>query len=280
MRWSFLLALAASARAAVIVPLRYNTKFLLPDLPFLQQAKFLDLSDLLHSKRQLRLDLGGLLHELQPLVAPLVFVFDAAWQIETLAASATQGSANAWYSQIQVGTPPQTLQLVFDSGSTDLILYDPSCVYCTLANGRTAFQWQRSKTFKRSSSTFQAQYGSSGFSVQGYGAKDVISLPSANVPGQMLAMITNTSSYGGFSNDGLIGLAQAPLAAIKGTRTIFDSLVSASKLEAPLVGIALRQSLSGDGGEYSFGQINRQYARGALTYLPVTSSLYWCVLHS
>jgi hypothetical protein len=262
------------ASAAVVVPLHYNADFVLPDIPLLQQSKFLDLDGLPHLKRQLALDLGGILN----LGPTLDFVLDRAWNFRTLATTALQGTPNAWYSEIQIGTPSQTLRLVLDSGSTDMAVYDPSCRSCLGANDRTPYQWPQSSTFKRLKATFQAQYGSSGKAIAGYAAKDVVTLAGCRIPGQTLAMITNSSFVTPFAQDGLIGLAQPALAAISGTATVFDQLISQRKIEAPLVGIALRQSLSGDGGEYSFGEINWRYARGPITYLPVTSSLYWCVL--
>ncbi|PYI01221.1 acid protease [Aspergillus sclerotiicarbonarius CBS 121057] len=51
-----------------------------------------------------------------------------------------------WYSTIQVGTPPQSLMVMYDTGSTELVLPSKDCIDC---GNHTLFDPNKSRSFSR-----------------------------------------------------------------------------------------------------------------------------------
>jgi hypothetical protein len=187
-----------------------------------------------------------------------------------------------WYTTIDIGTPGQTLRLNIDTGSSGVVVFDPSCTTCSL-NNHTAFDGSKSRTFQRiDNSSFMTMYGD-GSSSEGYQARDTVTVGSIAVKRQDLLMSTSASGslWASSGYDGYVGITLDAGAFVNGSIGVFSNMVKRNLLRKPIAGIALVRERNGvtlppgGAGEYAFGQINYHYVLGAITYAPVTSAVYW-----
>ncbi|KIO33612.1 hypothetical protein M407DRAFT_231761 [Tulasnella calospora MUT 4182] len=205
-------------------------------------------------------------------------------------------SDSEWYGTLSFGSPLQDIKLNFDTGSSDLFLFAPTCTSCSLSN-HTAFVPSKSKTYRNSTSSWSIGYGD-GSGASGYTSFDTTSITSSNVRDGALqlnnflfALATSVSSpsWATSETSGLVGLAQDRLARMSNGRTIFSALVSERKLERDVLGIRLVKkergeahrvgvTVDGGGGAYTFGYVEERWIVGGeagLTWTDVTSSNYW-----
>ncbi|KAG8943639.1 hypothetical protein FRC04_002598 [Tulasnella sp. 424] len=205
-----------------------------------------------------------------------------------------------WYGTLSFGNPPQEIKLNFDTGSSDLFLFAPTCTSCSLSN-HTAYVPSKSKTYRNSTNpspnSWTIGYGD-GAGASGYTSFDTTFIASSNTPDEgmqldnflfALATSVSSSSWTTSETSGLVGLAQDRLSTISNGRTIFSTLVSERKPERDLLGIRLVKKEHGDahdvgetdhggGGAYAFGFVEEQWIVGGeagLTWVDVTSSNYW-----
>ncbi|OAP62661.1 hypothetical protein AYL99_01888 [Fonsecaea erecta] len=112
---------------------------------------------------------------------------------------------------VKIGTPAQTLNLDFDSGSSDLWCWSTELPQSTLSAGKghTIFDPSKSSTFQTSQgSTWQIQYGDQS-SASGKVGTDNIEIGNITVKNQAIELATKLSSQftQDTSSDGLLGLA-------------------------------------------------------------------------
>jgi cathepsin D len=88
----------------------------------------------------------------------------------------------SYYATMQIGTPPQYMDVLMDTGSSDLWVYATGCLTCKptspipLSDGtQQYFNASRSTTVAVSSTLVTITYGG-GSSVQGYIARDTIAV--------------------------------------------------------------------------------------------------------
>jgi len=174
-----------------------------------------------------------------------------------------------WLTPVQIGTPAQTLNLDFDSGSSDLWVFstDTSSRY---VNGQTQYAPAKSSTSaKLSSARWSISYGD-GSSSSGIVYTDVVKIGSLSVAKQAVESAqTVSSSFTSESNlDGLLGLAFSSLNTVTPTaqKTWFDNIKSS--LDSPLFAVDFK---AGVPGTYDFGYIDSAKYTGSITYASVST---------
>jgi len=100
---------------------------------------------------------------------------------ETLGLSSYYGDA-LYYASVQIGTPKQTVDLLVDTGSTDLYVQSSTCRTCNLSlvqpyfdGSQPAFISSQSSTFQQTPTQVQLSYAD-GSVVSGNVARDTISI--------------------------------------------------------------------------------------------------------
>ncbi|KAL7783100.1 aspartic peptidase domain-containing protein [Trichoderma ceciliae] len=168
---------------------------------------------------------------------------------------------------VQIGTPPQTLNLDFDTGSSDL------WVFSTETNSSFS---QDHKIYDPSKSTSSKKMNGASWSIT-YGGQasssgnvytDVVSVGSLSVKSQAVELAQQISSqFAQGKNDGLLGLAFSSINTVKPTpqETWFDNI--SGFLDAPLFVADLRHETP---GRYIFGAIPSD--AGKVLYAPVNNS--------
>ncbi|KAI0803466.1 secreted aspartic proteinase precursor [Xylaria sp. FL0064] len=175
-----------------------------------------------------------------------------------------------WLTPVQIGTPAQTLNLDFDTGSSDLWVFstDTSSRY---VNGQTQYSPSKSSTSaKLSGAKWSISYGD-GSSSSGIVYTDVVNIGGLSVSKQAVESAqTVSSSFTSESDlDGLLGLAFSTLNTVTPTqqKTWFDNIKSS--LDSPLFAVDFKAG--GVPGTYDFGFLDSSKYTGSITYASVST---------
>ncbi|EKG16708.1 Peptidase A1 [Macrophomina phaseolina MS6] len=175
-------------------------------------------------------------------------------------------------SPVKIGG--QTLNLDFDSGSSDLWVFSTQLSQQTIG-GHTAYDSANSTTFEpMNGATFLITYGD-GSGAAGNVGLDTVDIGGATVTKQAIEMATAVSQsfIEDTNTDGLVGLAFSKINTVKPQqqKTFFDNIMP--DLEQPVFTADLTNDTT---GTYEFGTIDNTKFKGALTYTAVnTAQGFW-----
>ncbi|CAE6354400.1 unnamed protein product [Rhizoctonia solani] len=181
------------------------------------------------------------------------------------------GTDLQWHGEVQVGTPPQSFSVVFDTGSLDAVIPDQSCSSCL---GHRTFDRNLSSTFKDYNESFYAEFAT-GVGVDPSisewliysAARDVVSV--AGLPAAPLEIYLINDESAGFwaaPFDGIFGMGY------KAEGTFFQTLVRQG-LE-PVMGFWLTPMSVGK-AEMTLGGVDESKIQGKkVNYIPIYSGAY------
>jgi len=186
------------------------------------------------------------------------------------AAAAPEQYDAEYLTPVSIGTPPQVLNLDFDSGSSDLWVFSAGLPRSQVG-GQTVYDPAKSSTSKKlSGAIWSISYGD-GSSSSGDVYTDAVMVGGLKVSGQAVecARKVSQSFTQDTNNDGLLGLAFSAINTVRPTKqkTFFDT--AKASLDAPVWTADLK---AGRPGKYNFGFIDNSSFTGALEYTPVDSS--------
>nr|1E5O_E Chain E, ENDOTHIAPEPSIN [Cryphonectria parasitica]1E80_E Chain E, ENDOTHIAPEPSIN [Cryphonectria parasitica]1E81_E Chain E, ENDOTHIAPEPSIN [Cryphonectria parasitica]1E82_E Chain E, ENDOTHIAPEPSIN [Cryphonectria parasitica]1EED_P Chain P, ENDOTHIAPEPSIN [Cryphonectria parasitica]1ENT_E Chain E, ENDOTHIAPEPSIN [Cryphonectria parasitica]1EPL_E Chain E, ENDOTHIAPEPSIN [Cryphonectria parasitica]1EPM_E Chain E, ENDOTHIAPEPSIN [Cryphonectria parasitica]1EPN_E Chain E, ENDOTHIAPEPSIN [Cryphonectr len=181
---------------------------------------------------------------------------------------------DAYITPVQIGTPAQTLNLDFDTGSSDLWVFSSETT-ASEVDGQTIYTPSKSTTAKLlSGATWSISYGD-GSSSSGDVYTDTVSVGGLTVTGQAVESAKKVSSS--FTEDstidGLLGLAFSTLNTVSPTqqKTFFDN--AKASLDSPVFTADLGYHAP---GTYNFGFIDTTAYTGSITYTAVsTKQGFW-----
>jgi cathepsin D len=185
-----------------------------------------------------------------------------------------------YYGQITLGTPGQSFEVVFDTGSANLWVPGKSCRSpACLAHKK--FQCAQSSTCKETGEKFAIVYGSG--AVNGTVAYDKLCFGSDGslcVDNQGFAETTQEPG-GAFvlgKFDGILGMAYDSI-SVDNLTTPFTNLINSGKCNEKVFAFWLsRDPESGaKGGELTLCGTDPSHYEGDLFYVPVTRQKYWQV---
>ncbi|KAG9273017.1 gastricsin [Astyanax mexicanus] len=184
----------------------------------------------------------------------------------------TNYADSSYYGVISVGTPPQSFQVLFDTGSSNLWV---DSVYCSTqaCTTHTQFNPSDSSTYQSTSTTFYLPYGAG--SLDGVFGYDTVTVSGVTVTGQEIGLSTNEpgQNFVVAQFSGILGLAYPSLAA-GGQTPVVDNMINQGLLEYNLFGVYLSPNEE-SGSEIAFGNVNTNMYQGQIYWTPVTSDLYW-----
>ncbi|KAG7096932.1 hypothetical protein E1B28_004332 [Marasmius oreades] len=177
-----------------------------------------------------------------------------------------------YFSEISIGTPPQSFKVVLDTGSSNLWVPSKKCtsIACFL---HTKYDSSASSTYKANGTEFEIHYGSG--SMAGFVSNDIVAIGDLSITNQDFAEATQEPglafAFGKF--DGILGLGYDTI-AVKHMTPPFYNMINKGLLDKPVFSFRLGVS-EADGGEAIFGGIDKSAYKGDLTYIPVRRKAYW-----
>jgi hypothetical protein len=185
--------------------------------------------------------------------------------------------ANAQYfGSVSIGNPPQSFQVIFDTGSSNLWVPKIGCSHCgnPFFGKKTKYNHEVSSSYEADGGDFQIMYGSG--SVSGFFSKDSIRLADdLVVAAQRFAEVQDAGGLG-FAYalgkfDGILGMGFTSI-SVDGAPTVFESMIDQHVVDQPVFAFYL-----GDNGpgELTFGGYDSTKFEGDLVFVKLISATYW-----
>ncbi|CDR18801.1 unnamed protein product, partial [Oncorhynchus mykiss] len=145
-----------------------------------------------------------------------------------------------YYGAITIGTPPQSFQVLFDTGSANLWVDSVLC-NTQACNSHTKFNPQQSSTYSANGETFYLPYGTGSLSgVFGY---DTVNVGGIFINHQEIGLSTDEpgQTFVVAQFDGILGMSYPSISA--GQETPFmDNIMSLNLLKANIFAFYLTRS--------------------------------------
>jgi saccharopepsin len=178
-----------------------------------------------------------------------------------------------YFSEITIGTPPQTFKVVLDTGSSNLWVPSSECgsIACYL---HTKYDSSSSSTYKKNGTAFEIRYGSG--SLSGFVSQDVMSIGDLKIKDQIFAEATEEPglafAFGRF--DGILGLGYDTISVNK-IPPPFYNMIDQGLLDEPVFAFYLSDTNNGDDSEATFGGVDESHYTGKITTIPLRRKAYW-----
>lgn len=145
------------------------------------------------------------------------------------------GTDSSYYGGIGIGTPAQSFNVIFDSGSADLWVPSSSA-----STSHDTFSSGDSSTVETSTASWDIQYGTG--SSSGVLARDTVTVGSITVPKQIFALASTLAPViESLPSDGIMGMAFSTIAS-SGAPTPFENMISGSLVSNPYFGIYFQRA--------------------------------------
>ncbi|ORY13304.1 aspartyl proteinase [Clohesyomyces aquaticus] len=178
-----------------------------------------------------------------------------------------------YFSEISLGTPPQSFKVILDTGSSNLWVPSSECnsIACYL---HTKYDHSSSSTYTKNGSSFEIRYGSGELS--GYVSQDTFQIGDLKIKDQLFAEATSEPglafAFGRF--DGIMGLGFDTISVNK-IPSPFTNMVDQGLLDEPLFAFYLGDTNDGEDSEATFGGVDEKHYSGKITKLPLRRKAYW-----
>jgi hypothetical protein len=179
-------------------------------------------------------------------------------------------SNSQYYGEISVGTPPQTMTVIYDTGSSNLWVPNKKP---SIFSSHSIYDNSDSSTYVANGTTFDIEYGSG--PVAGVYSRDTVALGDFSLDNYLFAEVDDTSGLGlGYKLgkfDGICGLAW-PMISVDGVPTPLQALVAAGELEENVFAFYLGDEAD---GELLLGGVDADHYTGDFAYVPLAQESYW-----
>jgi hypothetical protein len=176
-----------------------------------------------------------------------------------------------YYGLIQLGTPGQNFQVIFDTGSSDVWVASSKCdSSCGL---HAKYNSAKSSTYTANGTIFNIEYGSG--PVSGFESVDNMNMGGLVVKNQIFAEVTDASGLGGAYKlgkfDGIVGMA-FPLLSVNHVPTAFQNIVGQGLVDTAQFAFYLGNNAP---GELVLGGYDTAHFSGDLVWEPLKAATYW-----
>lgn len=186
----------------------------------------------------------------------------------------TWGSCLGYYSTVKIGEPPQSFNVLFDTGSSDFWVVSNDCRTKEFCRRHQQFQPKKSISYRKDTlaNPLIIRYGTGSIKARiGY---DTLRIGSMVLKDQLMADANQLSSE--FKNlpiDGIMGLGLANLGKsdVDNRLTLVEHMVEQGWINKALFGMYIQPA----GGEIDFGGIDTTRFTGVIQYAPVVGNKFW-----
>ncbi|KAG8712958.1 hypothetical protein FRC08_013866 [Ceratobasidium sp. 394] len=176
-----------------------------------------------------------------------------------------------WSGPVQVGTPPKTFNVDFDTGSSDFFLASDKCPTAQCA-GKNLLTAAESSTSAATANGFRISFGD-GSSVVTEGRQDVVTMGGLAITNSAVGAVTQLSpsftNAGGDTSDGLMGLAFPVLAESK-QNPYFTNLAKLSPNQGTMSFKFVGRNAPGS--ELTVGGMDTAAFTGSVAFSPVLTT--------
>jgi len=176
-----------------------------------------------------------------------------------------------YYGEITVGTPGEKINVVYDTGSSNLWVPNPSC--CSFLTRHNLYHHKKSSSYVENGTEFKIEYGSG--PVAGSYSQDSIAIGNVNIPEYTFAEVDDVSGLGVAYTlgkfDGICGMGWDSI-SVDGVQTPVQALVASGELKEPVFAFFMGNNVA---GELTIGEVNSQHYTGDFTYVPLQDKSYW-----
>jgi len=181
-----------------------------------------------------------------------------------------------YFGEIQIGTPPQTFTVIFDTGSSNLWIPSATCPQSNIAcQTHSKYDSSASTTSAESGVHFEIRYGTG--SMEGFESIDDVAIAGVTSTQQTFAEATEEPgiTFVAAQFDGILGMA-FPTISVNGITPVFNQMYEQGKLDKNEFAFYLNRDPTGaEGGELYLGGVNPDRYTGDFTYHDVTKMGYW-----
>lgn len=187
-----------------------------------------------------------------------------------------------YYGTISVGTPPQEVRVVYDTGSSNLWVNNIATPwYKKWLPHHQHYDHSKSSTYVANATKFNIRYGSG--PVAGFYSKDTFTIGDTSIPGYTFAEVNNEKGLGMMwflgKLDGICGLGWDDI-SVDHVETPLRALVNSGKLHERVFAFYLGSG--GGAGELVLGGVDSNHYTGDFAYTPVIDMVpgkkgYWTI---
>jgi hypothetical protein len=182
---------------------------------------------------------------------------------------------NAQYTGIiKIGTPPQELPVIFDTGSGNLWVTSSRC-NSPSCKTHVSFNSNRSTTYNPLNLGVEVTFGTG--NIAGEINEDIFNVGNIEIPRQRFGEILNENgdvfNSGKFA--GILGLAYPSMSAYEST-PVFDSIINNKLLKHNIMTFYYSYNEHED-GQITFGYVDKSKHIGKINYYPVIDKYYWTI---
>ncbi|OCT57848.1 gastricsin isoform X2 [Xenopus laevis] len=174
-----------------------------------------------------------------------------------------------YYGEISIGTPPQNLLVLFDTGSSNLWVPSVNCQSEACSN-HNLFNPSQSSTYTSNGQQFSMSYGSG--SVTGVFGYDTVTVQGLTLTNQEFGLTYSESGSSFYYSkfDGIFGMAYPAMSA-GGATTAMQGMLQQNLLTYPIFSVYM----SSQSGEVIFGGVDNNLYSGQIQWSAVTQEVYW-----
>jgi hypothetical protein len=210
--------------------------------------------------------------------APLSLGASADGGVDTIIINDYQDAQ--YYGTVSVGTPPQTVRVVYDTGSSNLWVNNiPVPWWKKLLPHHQMYDHSKSSSYVANGTKFNIRYGSG--PVAGFYSSDTVTMGTVPVPKYTFAEVNDVKGLGTMwlvgKLDGILGLGWDDI-SVDHVETPLRALVNSGKLPEPVFAFYLGSG--GAAGELVLGGVDPNHYTGDFAYTPVIETApgktgYW-----
>ena len=185
-----------------------------------------------------------------------------------------------YFGAIELGTPPQSFQVVFDTGSSNLWVPSAKCAFTQIpCDLHAKYESGDSATAETNGASFAIQYGSG--SLSGFLSADTLRWGDLEIKHQTFAEATKEPGLAFMfaKFDGILGMGWAQIAVDRVSPPFYNAFEQGLVKENVFSFWLNRDADSehGPGGELVLGGVDPKHHVGEHTWLNVTREGYWQV---